>query len=190
MSEDVAVAGNTEQEGKYVRKPFTMNAVIERPAPANSIPNATAADWAARGEATENGDEVPINEEEPCSFHIQLDSAFASITPIECPAQPENNPSRSIIHRPHAGEMITIIYDPIVVDCFVADLRCACGNYAVDLSNLSNLSILSRLLGSAGHGLQGHRRVRRVRRVVLLFVGMLPVFSPQARGLSGPNTTH
>jgi hypothetical protein len=133
MSGEVAVSGNTEQEGKYVRKLFTSNAVLEHPAPDNTAPDRTAADWAAQAEAMLNADEETIQDEEPCSFHIQMDSAFASITPIKCLAQPEIDLSSSIIRRPHADELITIIDDPIVVDCCVVDLRCDCGSYAGEL---------------------------------------------------------
>jgi hypothetical protein len=129
MNEEISESSITEQEGKYVRKLFTANAVLEHPAPANTIQDATAADWAARAEGTKETDEVPVPDDNTHDIDDQLDSALELITPIECPLVPENRHGWSIFTRPGRNQPFTIVGKPIEVYCFEMAMHHEHGQY-------------------------------------------------------------
>jgi hypothetical protein len=73
MSEEAAVSSNQAQEGKYVRKLFTRNAVLEHPEPTNTNQDATAGETTKRSKEMGENSQIPLFEDDLTSNNPNTD---------------------------------------------------------------------------------------------------------------------
>jgi hypothetical protein len=118
MYEEISVSSNQAQEGKYVRKPFTMNAVLERPEAVNTTPDRTAAETNTRNkEMGENpqlssfNDDITSNEpntNQPLEIRKPRPGEFSYCTGIG-----KLLPSIKVQELAHPGFSVGCRYHPL-----------------------------------------------------------------------------